>query len=63
MFVFARRSEDAGVGDNMNDLVVLGVATRYLDCEPTESGDTETTEVNLRCVAGDVKVSFVFCLI
>ena len=35
---------------------MLDVATRYLDCEPSESRDTETTEINLRRVAGDVKV-------
>ena len=40
----------------MNGLVMLDVATRYFDCEPSESRDTETTEINLRCFAGDVKV-------
>ena len=35
---------------------MFDVATRYLDCEPSESRDTETTEMTLRCFSGDVKV-------
>ena len=51
-----RHFEDAGVGVNINGLVMLDVATLYLDYGPSESQDTNTTEMNLRCFAGDVKV-------
>ena len=40
----------------MNGLVMLDVATRYLDREPSECRDAETIEMTLRCFAGDVKV-------
>ena len=55
-FVVDRHPEDAGIGDNTNGLVILDVATRYLHCEASESRDIETTEINLLCFAGDVKV-------
>ena len=35
--------------------MILDVATCYLDCEPSESRDIETTEINLLYFAGDVK--------
>ena len=36
--------------------MILDVATRYLDCESSEIRDADTTEMNLRCFAGAVKV-------
>ena len=55
-YVFDRHTEDAGLGNHNKALVMLDIATRYLGCEPTESRDTDTTEINLRCFAGDSKV-------
>ena len=55
-FLFDRHSEDAGIGDHINGLVMFDVAARYFDCETTESRDTKVTEINLRWYAGDAKV-------
>ena len=56
VFFFERHTDDVGIGDHVNGLVILDVATRYFDCEASESRDAGTTEMNLRCFAGNVKV-------
>jgi hypothetical protein len=55
-FVFDRGSPDAGIENLHNGLVILDIATTYLDCEPLENRDTEMTEMTLRCFAGGAAV-------
>ena len=53
--VFDRGGPDAGIENLRNRLVMLDVATTYLDCEPLENRDTDMTEMTLRCFAGDAR--------
>ena len=46
-FVFDRHSEDVGLDDMLNGLVMLDVATGFLDCEPSRKRDADITAANL----------------
>jgi hypothetical protein len=46
-FVFDRYSEDVGLDDMINGLIMLDIATGFLDCEPSRERDAETTAANL----------------
>ena len=51
-FVFDRQSDDFGLDDMINGLVMLDVATGFLDCEPSRERDAEITGANLGFFAG-----------
>ena len=51
-FVFDRNSEDVGLDDMINGLVVLDAATGFLDCEPSRERDAEMTAAILGFFAG-----------
>ena len=54
--VFDRDSDDVGLDDMINGLVMLDVATGFLDCEPSRDRDAEITAANLGCFAGGSSV-------
>ena len=51
-FVFDRYGEDVGLDDMINGLVMLDIATGFLDCEPSRERDADTTAANLGFFAG-----------
>ena len=50
--MFDRHSDDVGLDDMINGLVMLDVATDFLDCEPSRERDADTTAANLGVFAG-----------
>ena len=51
-FVFDWHSEDVGLYDMINVLVMLDVAKGFLDCEPSRERHAEMTAANLGFFAG-----------
>ena len=52
IILFDRNSGDVGLDDMINGLVMLDVATGFLDCEPSRVQDAEMTPANLRFFVG-----------
>ena len=61
-FVFDRHSEDVGLDDMLNGLVMLDVATGCLDCEPSRERDSDTTAETFGFFAGGSAVKRFFTL-
>ena len=51
-FGFDRHSEDVGLDDMLNGLVMLDGATGFLDCEPSRERDADIPAANLGLFAG-----------